>query len=148
MSPTSLQVFWEFLSMRAQDTFTQSSGFFFLRVHVCVLLRARANLGVLLPPSATMSLTLPPFARPTSRPPRPRQIVPSPPPPQPPSRACGGRSMCAGGTLTVGVTSDSMLKAKSNAKMVSSLPERLEGVTDFLRCGQIFFFFHYFEALS
>ncbi|CAM9608292.1 unnamed protein product [Ectocarpus fasciculatus] len=42
-------------------------------------------------------------------------------------------SMCEGGTLTVGVTSDSMLKAKSNARMVSSLPERLAGVTDFLR---------------
>ncbi|CAM9504258.1 unnamed protein product [Ectocarpus sp. 6 AP-2014] len=42
-------------------------------------------------------------------------------------------SMCEGGTLTVGVTSDSMLKAKSNAKMLSSLPERLAGVTDFLR---------------
>lgn len=45
--------------------------------------------------------------------------------------------MCAGGTLTVGVTSDSMLKAKSNANMVSSLPERLEGVTNFLRCGHV-----------
>ena len=44
------------------------------------------------------------------------------------------RSMCADGTLTVGVTSDSMLKKKSNANMVSSLSERLEGVTDFLRC--------------
>lgn len=46
------------------------------------------------------------------------------------------RSMCADGTLTVGVTSDSMLKAKSNANMVSSLSDRLEGVTDFLRCGR------------
>lgn len=46
--------------------------------------------------------------------------------------------MCEGGTLTVGVTSDSMLKAKSNANMVSSLSERLEGVTDFLRCGHVF----------
>ncbi|CAM9395953.1 unnamed protein product [Ectocarpus sp. 12 AP-2014] len=42
-------------------------------------------------------------------------------------------SMCEGGTLTVGVTSDSMLKAKDNATMLSSLPERLAGVTDFLR---------------
>eukprot|EP00903_Cladosiphon_okamuranus_P006914 g6729.t1 len=42
-------------------------------------------------------------------------------------------SMCADGTLTVGVTADSMLKKKSNANMMSSLSERLEGVTDFLR---------------
>ncbi|CAM9365017.1 unnamed protein product, partial [Laminaria digitata] len=42
-------------------------------------------------------------------------------------------SLCADGTLTVGVTSDSMLKKKSNASMVASLPERLEGVKDFLR---------------
>lgn len=47
------------------------------------------------------------------------------------------RSMCAGGTLTVGVTSDSMLKKKSNANMVSNLSERLEGVTDFLRCAYV-----------
>lgn len=42
-------------------------------------------------------------------------------------------SMCPGGNVTVGVTSDSMLKKKANAEMVSSLPERVEGVKDFLR---------------
>lgn len=47
------------------------------------------------------------------------------------------RSMCPEGTLTVGVTSNAMLKAKSNAHMLSSLQERLEGVREFLRyeCG-------------
>lgn len=41
--------------------------------------------------------------------------------------------MCPGGTLTVGVTSDEMLKSKSNANMVSRLPDRLKGVQEFLR---------------
>lgn len=42
-------------------------------------------------------------------------------------------SMCPEGTLTVGVTSDVMLKAKANAHMVASLETRLEGVRQFLR---------------
>lgn len=49
--------------------------------------------------------------------------------------------MCPDGTLTVGVTSDEMLKSKANAHMVTSLPERLEGVREFVRCFNIRFCF-------